>query len=195
MKSLTTQHSFYPLLSVIAVAFSLLLPNSAQAQLMSTWTYPESSQERIDRIQILDKQLKEHDQAHEDQLAMISQAEEVLANLISQIKATSSALYHQRQPLLQAMEKYRQAQALSLSDPMVSTEPQRLTYIQVKQETSANIKTQQEKLSQLQQQIPLAKEKLTSARIKLNTLLSQLDSLYKHRDAVSDIVFVRSVKD
>ena len=181
--------------SALVVFISLLTAPWNTARGVGTWTYPETSEERLVRIKTLDGHAEEKNKAFETQMAFLSGYNQALAQLESEIRSVQGALTFHQRPLQAAMENYRKVQELSLSDPMISTEPQRLEYIKVKEKTAEVVNQHRAKVAMLQEQLPLAREKIASARLRLNIILRELDSVIKHRDAISEIMFVKSVAD
>ncbi|MBF0454773.1 MAG: hypothetical protein HQL72_08165 [Magnetococcales bacterium] len=167
----------------------------SDASAVGTWSYPKSEAERVTRESILERQLATQEESYESQFKLLSSKEKALADLEGRIKAAKEALNFKKQPLNAAIEKYRQAQILSLLDPMISTEPQRMELIEVKQETQAMVREYEEKWQVLVNQLPEAKAHVASAREQLKTTLREIDGLMRHRDAVRELVFLRNVAD
>jgi hypothetical protein len=170
-----------------------LPPSDAFA--VGSWSYPQSEDERVKREAALEARLVDQEKNYKDQYAVVTEKKGQLIELVEKIKIASIDLKFQKQPLKEAVEKYRQAQKLSLIDPMVSTEPQRMELLEVKRETSDQVAEFEEKQEMLVQKLPKAKANVKVAIEHHKTILQEIDSLMRHRDAVRELVFVRNVAD
>ncbi len=115
--------------------------------------------------------------------------------MLDKVRIARTTLNFKKQPLLDAIKKYRQAQSLSLLDPMVSTEPQRMELLEVKRETALIVAAHTEKLQMLVEQLPKAKSNVYIAMEQHRFILREIDSLMRHRDAIRELVFVKNVAD
>ena len=185
---------FMVLGAMVAGVVSVSLPPS-EALGVGSWAYPDTADERVERIKKLDEQLDEKNRVYEERHAAHSDASEALAQLESRIRVAEENLAIRRTPVREATEKYRMAQEISLVDPQISTEPQRLALVQAREEYAGVIQEFQAAVDKLREGLPPARERVSSSRVKLNDVLKQIDDLVKHRESVSDVVFVRSVAD
>lgn len=190
MKCLTASPCKRALFGGVA-AFSMLLLSTPNAFAeLGTWAYPNTSTEKAERIQKLSEQLEELDRNRGTQLITRNDTEETLTELLGQLRAAEEALRVQQAPLHGALKKYRQAQEIALSDPMMDIETQRLEYIRIETETADSIKTHQEEVDQINQLVSHATEKLSNARINMDATLHQIENLWRHRENISKIVFL-----
>ncbi len=180
--------------TVAAGLLSIGLPLS-NAFGVGTWAYPETGAERTERIKLLDGELSKRNGIYETNYQEYITFSETLAMLESNIRVAEETLVNLSRPATEAMMKYRQAQEISLADPQISPEPQRLDLIQAQKDIAEAVQKQQTIIDELKAQRHPAQEKVTSRRNKLNTILRQIDDLVKHREAVSEVMFVRSVAD
>jgi len=171
-----------------------LLPLS-DATAVGNWSYPNSEKERQKREDKLESQLLEQEKNYQTQAEIISIKQSELTNLIENIKIAKINLKFKNKPLQEAIKKYRQVQSLSLVDPMVSTEPQRMELLLVKRETAAIVDSHREKLKILTEQLPIARTRVENAVKRHNYILKEIDSLMRHRDTVRELVFVGVVAD
>ncbi len=162
---------------------------------VGTWAYPDSAAERTERIKRLDTELQEKNTLYESNYEEYVKHSEALAKLESDIRTAEQKRDIHNRPAAEALAKYRQAQAVSLVDPKISTEPQRLALVQAREAVAEAVKAQQAVIDGLKIQLPQAREKINSAHARLNAILRQIDDLVKHREAVSEMMFVRSVAD
>ncbi|WP_130472366.1 hypothetical protein [Candidatus Magnetaquicoccus inordinatus] len=177
-------------LSLCAVS---LLAAPAHARL-ANW-YPETQAEQLEQMDTLNVQLQDLDSLRENQLADRSRAEEVMADLLDQLQIADEDLKNYRKPLAEASERYRRIQSVGVTDPLVNLEGERQLYLQIKNEREAGISDRQERINWLNQQIRKAAQNLTDARQRMTVTLSQIDRLWKHREIISKLVFVRVVND
>ncbi len=196
MKKIVNPSNRFALIVGVAILGGLLtvVPNS-EVSALGSWSYPKSEDERVKREEILEKQLLEQEEKFRLQHDVVTEKKGKLADLEKRIKLAKVALNFSKKPLAEALEKYRKVQSLSLLDPMVSTEPQRMELIEVKQETAAKIEEQKEKLRELEEQLPNAHAQVKIAMEHHKFILKEIDSLMRHRDAVRELVFVRTVAD
>jgi hypothetical protein len=196
MKQIIPPHHRFSFATAVALLLGLMAISPwSEATAVGTWSYPQSEIERGNREAILEKQLADQELNYQTGHKFFTQRVEELAKLEQQIKLTRKTLALKKEPLIDAVEKYRQVQSLSLLDPMVSTEPQRLELLEVKQSTAIAIGEQKEKLDGLLEQIPQAKANVKGAVEKNKFILREIDSLMRHRDAVRELVFVQTVSD
>ncbi|MBF0161037.1 MAG: hypothetical protein HQL88_02005 [Magnetococcales bacterium] len=179
--------------TVIACAVTLSPISSAWARL-ANW-YPETPAEQVEQTETLNTQLQELDQRRESQLLERTRAEETLADLLDQLQAAESDLRTFQRPLQEVTEKLRRTQAIAMVDPLMNAEGQRQEYLRLKRETEASIRDRQERVQWLNRQIQVATQNLTEARQRMNVTLSQIDRLWKHREIINKLVFLRVVSD
>ncbi|MBF0194092.1 MAG: hypothetical protein HQL71_06015 [Magnetococcales bacterium] len=179
---------------VILFCMLSLLPLS-DALAVGNWSYPKSEAERQKREDRLESQLIEQEKNYQAQAEVVSQKQSELTDLIERIKVAKINLKFKNKPLQDAIKKYRQVQSLSLVDPMVSTEPQRMELLEVKRETAALVNAHKEKLKILTEQLPIARTRVENAIKRHNFILKEIDSLMRHRDTVRELVFVSIVAD
>ncbi|MBF0357115.1 MAG: hypothetical protein HQL70_00835 [Magnetococcales bacterium] len=170
-----------------------LPPSDAFA--VGSWSYPQSEDEREKRESALEAQLADLEKNYQDQYSVVTEKKSQLIELIEKIKLAGVDLEFQKKPLQEAIEKYRQVQKLSLIDPMVSTEPQRMELLEIKRETSDQVAAFEEKQQILMEKLPKAKANVKVAVEQHKHILQEIDSLMRHRDAVRELVFVRNVAD
>ncbi|MBF0447489.1 MAG: hypothetical protein HQL67_04745 [Magnetococcales bacterium] len=173
----------------------LTMTPTLDVQAVGTWSYPQSEVERNQRQTNLEGQLAKHEKNYAEQFELYTSEQKKLAELDGRIEGAAKELAFKQKPLNEAIEKYRQAQALSLLDPMISTESQRLALVEVKQETAALVLEYEGKLQALENQRPAAQARVDSSWEQLQTILREIDGLMKHRDAVRELVFLQSVAD
>lgn len=195
MKRLAISPCKLALFGSIAAFSILLLPASNAIAELGTWTYPNTLAEKAKRIDGLNQQLEDLDKLREEQLIARTEAEETLVELLGQLQAAEGALKTQKAPLQQALEKYRQAQEIALSDPMIDVEPQRLEYVRIENETAATIKSHLDEIDQINQLISQTTESFSNTRNGINVTLHQIDNLWQHRNNIDKIVFLRTVAD
>lgn len=195
MKRLATLPSTLTLFGTLALFTMMLLPTTEAMAELGTWAYPFEAKEKTKRIKELSVQLDELDHIREEQLTSRSKSEETLITLLSQLQAAEEALKIQQAPLHFAMEKYRQAQQIALTDPMIDVDIQRLEFIQVQAETAQTIQVHQDEVDQLNLLVARATEDFSNARANMDATLRQIDNLWLHRSTIERIVFVRSVDD
>ncbi|MBF0097099.1 MAG: hypothetical protein HQM04_10965 [Magnetococcales bacterium] len=193
MLQLTRQLTKKSVLAVLAIGATFLVAVPAQARL-ANW-YPETQVEQLEQMDTLNNQLQELDALREAQLADRSRAEEVMADLLDQLQMADEDLKSYRKPLQEASERYHRVQSIGVSDPLVNLEGERQLYLQIKREREAGISDRQERINWLNQQIRKASQNLTDARQRMTVTLSQIDRLWKHREIINKIVFVRVVND
>jgi hypothetical protein len=193
MLQLTRQLTKKSMLAVMAIGATFLVAVPAQARL-ANW-YPETQAEQLEQMDTLNLQLQELDALREAQLADRSRAEEVMADLLDQLQTADEDLKNYRKPLQEASERYRRVQSIGVTDPLVNLEGERQLYLQIKREREAGISDRQERINWLNQQIRKASQNLTDARQRMTVTLSQIDRLWKHREIINKIVFVRVVND
>ncbi|MBF0184006.1 MAG: hypothetical protein HQM06_06425 [Magnetococcales bacterium] len=179
--------------ALLASCAAALVAAPAQARL-ANW-YPETQAEQLEQIDTLNSQLQELDSLREVQLGDRSRAEEVMADLLDQLQNAEADLKSYRRPLAEASERYRRVQSIGVTDPLVNLEGERQLYLQIKRERETGISDRQERINWLNQQIHKAAQNLTDARQRITVTLSQIDRLWKHREIVNKIVFVRVVND
>lgn len=195
MKRLLTSPYTPMLLIGIVVSSTLLFPVSSAFARLSIWAYPETPQEQRERSQDLGEQLGALDETREKLLVTRTEIEERLVALLDRLQLAEIALRAQRAPLDRALEKYRQAQEIALSDYMIDPEIQRQEYVLLKNETAASIKAHQERVDQINLQVAQTTERLSSVRLDMNTILHQIDNLWIRQDTINRIVFLQSVND
>lgn len=179
--------------ALLASVLSLLPLGDAQARL-ANW-YPETQAEQTEQIQLLSEQLLELDLRREAQLVERTKAEETLADLLDQLQAAEAELRAHQQPLKEMTERYRRAQSIAVVDPMMDAESQRQEYMRIRRETESNVRDRQARVNWLNQQIKAASQNLADARQRMTVTLSLIDRLWKHREIVNKLVFVRVVSD
>lgn len=159
------------------------------------WKYPENSAERLQLIKEMEYQLTMLSEDHKTRMGDMGTAKKELENLHASIQAAEAALVVDQRPVTVAMEKYRKAQELSLVDPMITTEPQRMKLIKVKEELSQIIVQRQGEIDLRKGLLPQAQAKMEDTRRNLNAVLQQIETTIRHRDEVSELVFLKNVKD
>lgn len=157
------------------------------------WTYPDSSTARAQRIQELNGLLDELSAALLGQQEAIRQSQKALVDLEASLAAAQKALVVEERPVTEVVTKYRKAQELSLIDPMVSTETQRLELIKVKEANNPIINKRKGEIEALNSKIPQTRASITNAQGQLNAILQQIDMVIKQRDEVSEQVFLKTV--
>ncbi|MBF0381565.1 MAG: hypothetical protein HQL69_11135 [Magnetococcales bacterium] len=180
---------------LVAVFCMLSLLPLSDALAVGNWSYPKSEAERQKREDTLEKQLIEQEKNYQLQAEVVAKKQSELTDLIEKIKVAKINLNFKNKPLQDAIKKYRQVQSLSLLDPMVSTEPQRMELLEVKRETAAMVNAHKEKLRILTEQLPIARTRVENAIKRHNFILKEIDSLMRHRDSVRELVFVSIVAD
>jgi hypothetical protein len=196
MKQFNPPHNRFTILTGITLLCGLLtMAPWSEATAVGTWSYPTSEAERIERENILEEQLLNQENSYNSQFEIMAAKKGALTRLEEKIKVARKTINLKKQPLNDAIAKYRQVQRLSLLDPMVSTEPQRMELIRVKKETVDTITIHKNILQDLVEQIPEAKSHVEVAVEKQKYILREIDSLIKHRDAVRELVFLRTVAD
>lgn len=195
MKCLATLPRSLALLgSMVAFSTLLLSTPDASAQL-STWAYPNTADEKNERLLTLSKQLRELDQTREIQLVARTEAEEALVKLVSDLQLAEAALRTSQAPLNEALERFRKAQEIALTDPMINVEEQRLEYVRIEDEFADDIRTNQEEVDYINQLIPEATERLAQARQGMDNILLQIETLWHRQETIKNIVFLRTVDD
>ncbi|MEO5351607.1 MAG: hypothetical protein H7835_00085 [Magnetococcus sp. XQGC-1] len=179
--------------ALVASAVALLPVGDAHARL-ANW-YPDTPAEQAEQTQHLNEQLQELDQLRESQLADRTKAEETLSDLLDQLQAAEADLRTHQKPLKEITERYRRVQSIAVVDPMMDAEGQRQEYLRLKRETEAGIRDRQERVNWLNQQIKAATQNLADARQKMTITLSLIDRLWKHREIINKLVFLRVVND
>lgn len=179
--------------ALLASVIGLMPLGDAQARL-ANW-YPETPAEQAEQTQLLNEQLLELDLRREAQLVDRTKAEETLADLLDQLQVAEAELRAHQKPLKEMTERYRRAQSIAVVDPMMDAEGQRQEYLRLKRETESNIRDRQERVNWLNQQIKAATQNLADARQKMTVTLSLIDRLWKHREIINKLVFVRVVSD
>jgi hypothetical protein len=196
MKNFIPTYHRPTILTGIALLCGLLLTlPCSDASAVGNWSYPKSDAERVERENILENQLVEQEKNYRSQHEVVTIKKSVMTDLKERIKLAKIALKFKKQPLVEAIEKYRQVQSLSLLDPMVSTEPQRIELIEAKLETAAQVEEHKKILQELEEKLPHAKAQIKIAIEHHKFILREIDSLMRHRDAVRELVFVRTVAD
>ena len=179
--------------ALVASAIALLPVGDLHARL-ANW-YPDTPAEQAEQTQHLNEQLQELDQIRESQLADRTKAEEMLSDLLDQLQAAEADLRTHQKPLKEITERYRRVQSIAVVDPMMDAEGQRQEYLRLKRETEASIRDRQERVNWLNQQIKAATQNLADARQKMTVTLSLIDRLWKHREIIGKLVFLRVVND
>ncbi|MBF0172820.1 MAG: hypothetical protein HQL83_05155 [Magnetococcales bacterium] len=157
------------------------------------WTHPENSSGRMQRIQELNGALESLSAAHIQQQIAIQQGQQALSNLETQLTAARKALTVEERPVTEVLNQYRKAQELSLIDPMVSTESQRLAVVKAKEANNAVISKRKGEIETLEGKIPMIRSDIEKGRQQLNVILQQIDAVIKQRDEVSEHVFLKNV--
>ncbi|MEO5363025.1 MAG: hypothetical protein H7838_05315 [Magnetococcus sp. DMHC-8] len=178
----------------MAVGMAGLLAASTASARLGNW-YPDTPAEQAEQTATLNSQLQDLDQLREVQLADRTRAEETLADLLDQLQVAEADLKAHQQPLSEMTERYRRVQAVAMVDPLMDAEGQRQEYIRLRRETETNIRDRQERVKWLNQQIRKATQNLTDARQRLTVTLSHIDRLWKHREIIGKLVFLRVVSD
>ena len=179
--------------ALVASAIALLPVGDLHARL-ANW-YPDTPAEQAEQTLHLNEQLQELDQIRESQLADRTKAEEMLSDLLDQLQAAEADLRTHQKPLKEITERYRRVQSIAVVDPMMDAEGQRQEYLRLKRETEAGIRDRQERVNWLSQQIKAATQNLADARQKMTITLSLIDRLWKHREVINKLVFLRVVND
>ena len=195
MKRLAATHRTYALIGCMGILSTLLLVSHPASAQLSSWSYPNTPKEQIERTESLNKQLQELDQARETFLVTRTEAEEVLARLIVELQEADAALKAKQAPLNQALDNYRRAQEIALTDPLIDVEGSRMEFVYVQEESYEDIRILQEKVGLIQQKIPQAAERLNIARQEMNGILLQIENLWSRQEAIGKIVFLQTVKD
>ena len=193
----TTPYDPRPILLTCVLLLSglLLLAPLANATTVGSWSYPKSDDERAMRETVLEEKLAGQEEAYQSHYVILTAKKKELADLEGRIAAAKDALDFQKRPLTATLEKYHQAQRLSMLDPMISTEPQRLEVIAAKKETAAVVAEHEAKVQKLEEQVPGVKATIMHAVEQHKSILMEIDTLIKHRDAVRELVFLRNVAD
>ena len=157
------------------------------------WTYPDHSAARLQRIQELNGSLESLSAAHVQQQVSIQQMQKGLLDLEAEIIAAQKALIVEERPVVEVVNKYRKAQELSLIDPMVTTEPQRLDLVKAKEANDAIINKRKGQIEILLGKVPQIRADIENAHQQLNSILQQIDGVIKQRDEVSEQVFLKTV--
>jgi hypothetical protein len=196
MKHLITSYHRPTVLTgfVVLLCMLSLLPLS-DVFAVGNWSYPNSEAERQKREDLLESKLTEQEKNYQTQAELVALKQNELTDLIEKIKVAKINLKFKNKPLQDAIKKYRQVQSLSLVDPMVSTEPQRMELLEVKRETATTVNAHKEKLKILTEQLPIARTRVENAIKRHNFILKEIDSLMRHRDSVRELVFVSIVAD
>ncbi|MEO5341115.1 MAG: hypothetical protein H7837_11480 [Magnetococcus sp. MYC-9] len=184
----------HALLGALVACATAWWPVSPAHARLANW-YPETPAEQAEQTETLNNQLQELDQLRETQLLERTHAEETLADLLDQLQVVESELRSLQRPFQEVTEKYRRAQTIAIVDPMMDVEGQRQEYLRLKREAEAGIHARQERVQWLNQQIQKATQNLTDARQRMNITLSQIDRLWKHREIINKLVFLRVVND
>lgn len=177
---------------VMVVAVWAVLPFS-DAFGTGSWTYPDNSAVRMQRIQELNGYLEGLSVAHVQQIEAIKQMQKVLADLEAGVLEAQKALIIEERPVAEVMEKYRKAQELSLIDPKLSTETQRMELVKVKEANKEAIAKRKAQIDALSSRIPQVRADIENASKQINIILSQIDGLIKQRDEVTEQVFMKTV--
>ncbi|MBF0109669.1 MAG: hypothetical protein HQL76_10880 [Magnetococcales bacterium] len=157
------------------------------------WTYPENGSDRMQRIQELNGALEGLSAAHVQQQMAIGQGQKALADTEAELAAARKALVSEERPVTEALNQYRKAQELSLVDPLISTEQQRLAVVKAKEAHAATINKRKGQIETLEGRIPLIRTDMERGRQQLNVILQQIDAVIKQRDEVAEHVFLKNV--
>ncbi|MBF0294142.1 MAG: hypothetical protein HQL96_03050 [Magnetococcales bacterium] len=160
-----------------------------------TWTFPESNPERTNKITELSARIRETENAYDAENTQYQRLQREYKSLRRELDQAEGVMRSSMEPQTKALENYKKAQEEAAKNPQLSVEPQRLAYLRAVESSAAATATAGRTLSANSARMSALEAKLTASQVRLNDILNQLDALQQHRGAVSEIVFLRSVKD
>ncbi|MBF0126869.1 MAG: hypothetical protein HQM02_06620 [Magnetococcales bacterium] len=160
-----------------------------------TWTFPESAGTRTNKVTELTARITETENAYDAENAQFQRLNREYNRLKAEMSQAEKAMQVSMEPQNQALENYKKAQELARSNPQISIEPQRLAYLKAVEKTAAVTAAAGRNMTASSSRLAPLEAKLTASQVRLNDIMNQLDALQQHRNAVSEVVFLRTVKD
>ena len=195
MKRLAASHRTYTHAGCLVLLSSLLLVSHPASAQLSSWGYPKSLKEQTERMESLGQQLQDLDNDRETLLVSRTEAEENLAKLVFELQEANAILKAKQAPVNRALENYRRAQEIALTDPLIDVDGPQMEFVLVQEESYEDIRIHQEKVDLIQQQVSQATERFNMARLEMNNVLLQIENLWARQESVGKVVFLHTVND
>lgn len=160
-----------------------------------TWSYPETANGRINKINELRVRITEKENAYDAETGRLQSLGKEYTRLKGELQRAQKTLEYAMEPQLKALENYRQAQTQAANNPQISVEPQRMNYLKTVEQTSAAINAANKSIVAYQAKLAPIETQLNASQTRMNDIMTHLDALHQHRTDVSDVVFLRTVGD
>ncbi len=160
-----------------------------------TWSYPETNNERSDKIPELKTRITQAENSYDAEMAHYEKLSKAYNYIKENLTASQTTLEQIMEPQIRALDNFRQAQAQAMNNPQISTEPQRREYLRIVAQTSKRSMDTSKSIDTNSQKLASLGTRMTASKSRLNDIMAQLDALHQHRTEVTDVVFLRTVSD
>ncbi|MBF0428949.1 MAG: hypothetical protein HQL94_08510 [Magnetococcales bacterium] len=160
-----------------------------------TWTFPETAPARTNKITELSVRIKETENAYDAENAKFQKLNKEYLRLKETLTQSTQAMEQVTEPQNKALENYRKAQEMAMKNPQISVEAQRKEYLRSVEQAAASTAAASKTIVANSAKLAPIEAQLATSQRRLNEIMAQLDALHQHRNEVSDIVFLRTVKD
>ncbi|MBF0188906.1 MAG: hypothetical protein HQL50_13370 [Magnetococcales bacterium] len=187
--------------AVLTLALCMLLATPAQATMssglpeMQYWGQVNNSLELDVQARELARRINDMRDDYGEKLVELSSAKDRYYQLTRQVEKSERALKMKREPILRARANYERVHELSLDDPTLSTDRERIKYMQTKNDLKEIVQDHAEKLRTLRDRHSEARESIARIMDELRVLSRDAEVMHANLRKLRSVNFLRTTAE
>ncbi|MBF0143719.1 MAG: hypothetical protein HQL59_09725 [Magnetococcales bacterium] len=159
------------------------------------WGYPNTSQEQEEEVASLKASLAVKNEEYQARQAEAVRLGQELVEQQALVESEDQALRRLHQPIADAQSRYAKAQQVSLYNPSISTEKERLEFLGVIEKLRPAIQEQENKLAMAKDRVKQLQTQTAFTQGRIPVLMRETETLMKQMDLVTEMAFVKITAD